>query len=429
MIAPTLMLGSRGLRAPGARPAIERFRDARVRRLVAHAYARVPYYRRLLDAHGIRPRHITGAAELALIPSTSRDELAAVDPVELVARGVDPDSLIPMRSSGSSGMPFTTRRTWMEQNLLHLFRLRAHWLLGWQPRWRVAYIRYVYGVHERDNKLIGRSLHRLGIARTTPLDMLLPPAELADRLRALRPDVVIGYPATLVRVAAELGPGGGHALGVRLVLSGAEMLTPELRRGISEGFGAPVRDLYGTSELNLIGWECPASGALHTCDDAVVAAVEAGELVTTGLHSFAMPFIRYRTGDLVRSGGARCTCGLPFGTIGGVEGRVNDYLALPDGRIVHPYAITSRIVRPLAPWLRQHQIVQERIDRVVVRIVPGGEVPAGATEALECAVGGFLGRGVRVLVEIVRELPREASGKVRAARSLVTAPATYAEAS
>ena len=52
--AATLLAPGR-LRRPGAREALERYRDARVRRLVAHAYERVPYYRRLLDAR-LRPR-------------------------------------------------------------------------------------------------------------------------------------------------------------------------------------------------------------------------------------------------------------------------------------------------------------------------------------------------------------------------------------
>jgi phenylacetate-coenzyme A ligase PaaK-like adenylate-forming protein len=56
-------------------------------------------------------------------------------------------------------------------------------------------------------------------------------------------------------------------------LCGAERLTPPLRRRIETGFNAVVRDFYGCHECNLVAWECPESGLLHTSDDSVIVEV------------------------------------------------------------------------------------------------------------------------------------------------------------
>jgi len=130
-----------------------------------------------------------------------------------------------------------------------------------------------------------------------------------------------------------------------------------------------------------------------------------------------MPFIRYRIGDVVTRGAERCQCGLPFGTLAAVQGRVVDYFPLPDGRVVHPYAITTDIVRPAAPWMRQHQIIQERAHRVVLRLVTAEPPPSGGVERLEAAVREFLGPAVEFRLELVPEIPREANGKIRMAAS------------
>jgi len=54
------------------------FRDRALRNLVAHAYGRVPYYRRLFDCHGLRPRDIRTVADLPAIPISDKNDLRAI---------------------------------------------------------------------------------------------------------------------------------------------------------------------------------------------------------------------------------------------------------------------------------------------------------------------------------------------------------------
>ena len=93
-----------------SREHIRAFQDHHVRRLVTYAYENVPYYRRLFDQHGVKPGDIRGAADLPLIPITSKRDLQSRPVEEIVARGIDPTRLLTHRTSGSSGEPFTIRR-------------------------------------------------------------------------------------------------------------------------------------------------------------------------------------------------------------------------------------------------------------------------------------------------------------------------------
>lgn len=54
-----------------ARDEIVTFQEAQLRRLVAHAYENVPYYRSLFDRHDLEPQHIRTVGDLARIPVTS----------------------------------------------------------------------------------------------------------------------------------------------------------------------------------------------------------------------------------------------------------------------------------------------------------------------------------------------------------------------
>ena len=95
-----------------------------------------------------------------------------------------------------------------------------------------------------------------------------------------------------------------------------------------------------------------------------------------------------------------------------------DYFHLPGGRILHPHELL-RSQQSTTPWLREYQVVQERVDKVVIRIVPTQTPTAQEIAALRAPMAAVLGTAVSVEVQIVPSLALEASGKFRLFRSLV----------
>jgi len=421
-ISPAAVLGAIARHGRASRAELEAWRLAQLRRKLTHAGAHVPYWRDLFARHGFRPEALRSVADLERLPVTGKRELAAADPAALLARGTDPARLNAMRSSGTSGEPFTVRRTSLEQHLLFLFRLRAMHALGHRPTDRIAYLHCV-GAAEARPKPFGRLLASAGLLRTTHIDILQPPERIAAELRACRPDVILTYPGVLDRVAA-LPAAEREGIRPRVIFTGAEVLTPLVRASLQETFGARVHNLYASTEFHLIAWECPASatGTLHVCDDALVLEVladgrparpgERGEAVVTGLHGYAMPLVRYRIGDVVLRGETPCRCGAPFSTLEQVEGRTIDYFRLPNGRTIHPYQLTDRIVWEGAPWVRQFQLVQESPTRVRMRVVPARRPDPAEIARVTAEIAEAM-RPVAFVLELVSHIPPEPGGKVR----------------
>jgi phenylacetate-coenzyme A ligase PaaK-like adenylate-forming protein len=403
------------------------FQDRALRRLVQHAYDQVPYYRALFDRHRLHPRHIRGTRDIELLPFTSKDEMRRRPERERLAMGLDPERLLRVRTSGSSGEPFTIRRTWIEDKVQYLLRLRTFRLLGIHPRDRLVAAGLTGRPGPGDPKYIGRALSALGIHRKQKVDALQQPDVVLRQLASLRPDVLIGFPGMLDRLTApELAP---LRAGVRphLIFVGGEVLTAAMRARLRRAFEAPVVESYASHEFPLMAWSCPHGPDLHVADDGVLLEVlrngrpvlpgERGEVVVTNLHAYAMPFIRYRLGDLATRGDT-CSCGQPFSTIGAVQGRMLDYFPLPDGRLLHPYEIVTRLVWGPSDWISRYQLVQERTDRIVLRVVASAP-PAERIAELEKAVRPLLGPAVTFTVELVDEIPLTDGGKLRPSRSLV----------
>ena len=415
------------------RAELREFQDAQLRRLLVHAYERVPYYRKLFDRHRLHPRHIRGVVDLDLIPISSKQDLRGQRDSAVIASGLDPARLRSVRTSGSSGEPFTVRRTAVEEKLQYLFMLRALASMGVRARDRRVMVGLVRGAH-RSRKPMGRMLEALGIDRMLTMDGLSDPSDLANALHHYQPDVITGMPGMLCRLADHLLRQNDESIRPRLLVVGGEVLTPVMRRRLTEAFGAPVRQTYASHEFPLLGWECTATGDLHTSDDGVLVEIlrdgrpaepgEQGEVVATNLHAYAMPFIRYRLGDLVTRGHEHCACGRPFSSIGSIQGRTIDYFTLPGGRVLHPYDILRTLIAGGDGWIRQYQLLQERTDRIVLRVLPAESQVSEQVARVERSVERLLGPEVSFQVQLLDELPLEPTGKFRPARSLV--PTTYA---
>ena len=418
--------------AAASRAEVVRFRDRQLRRIVEHAYRHVPYYRALYDERGVHPDQIRSAEDMPLLPAITKTHFRAVPEIERVAVGLNPEMLIPAASSGSSGRPFMIRRSWMEHNVLFLPRLRALRSYGLTRRDRALSILNPKEVDSRDNKFVGRTLARLGLMPERKcMSIHLDPETIAAEVRAFRPAVIGGYPNMLARVSEVLQRAPLTPPSIRIALVGAESLTLDLRRKIESRLGVPVRDQYGSNECNLMAWECPHGGPLHTADDSVlieiidgngapVAPGESGEVVVTALHSFTMPLIRFRIGDVAEQGSAQCDCGAPFGTIRAVQGRMLDMFPLPDGRVIHPDYLTESLIMDDPDWIESFQLTQERIDHITMRIVPRAEPTDERLATLRAHGAELLGAGVDFELLIVESIPSDLSGKYRPARSLVS---------
>jgi phenylacetate-CoA ligase len=123
-----------------------------------------------------------------------------------------------------------------------------------------------------------------------------------------------------------------------------------------------------------------------------------------------MPLVRYRTGDFVKikKYPQKCPCQRGFPTVISILGRQSDIIFTPDGR-----ALTALYVAfDRTPGLLFGQIVQEKIDRLIIRTCPNSPE---INKTLLNNLREFVGNDMEIAIETYppKEIPRISTGKFK----------------
>ena len=388
-----------------------------LRALVRHASERVPFYRELYAAEGIDVMRFRGLEDLVLLP--------VIDKAVILAGGTDAESIdaprngIFIRTSGSSGPVFAFR---IDQDF---------------DKWRKA--QYLRPYLTNGRRLTDRVLRltaapyspppwfsRFGLLRESRLDCDTGPAEVVDRWRDLGPDVLQGYPSSLLSLAkycmdsnVRLSPAP------RLVFSDSELLLPEVRRRLEAAFGTKVIDVFGTYETDNIAYQCERGGGYHIALDSVVLEVmregkpvqagETGELVVTVLRNRTTPLLRYNLHDRAALDPEPCSCGRTFPLLRILEGRSHDQLRDAAGRERSPMGLLVPLSL-LDEELSEYRVEQMAVDRLKVTIVLGARSDADTPLFVQKLVSEKV-PWAKVEVSVVPNIPRDPSGKLAHFRS------------
>ncbi|MGB9914282.1 MAG: phenylacetate--CoA ligase family protein [Candidatus Bathyarchaeales archaeon] len=391
----------------------------RLKAIIKHAFDYVPYYHRIFSSMGVRPDDIKSFEDLRELPLVSKQDIQK-EYQNFVAKGIDVSKLPSRNTSGSTGMPLK---------------------LISDPYPSPGSSRYPFfacGVKLRDKfvTIWGRAMSASWGAKYTRLwgDIsetiipLLPEEKLIRILRQIKPDVLLTFPSVLLSLSncnfSEINP--------RLIFTQGEMVTPYCRDVVKKKFGIDLFETYGSVEFGNMAFECTEHFALHILTDNVyielldengepVSPGERGEIVVTGLHNYVMPLIRYRIGDLGILTDEKCPCGRSWPLLKSIEGRSNDFVALPSGRKISWLHLQrcifydSEFQKNLF-CMSQYQLVQERRDRIVFKVVKGSNFDANLLLRIKNNIEEFFakqGEKLDVTMQIVKEIPVERTGKKR----------------
>ncbi len=406
------------------REQLQALQDAKLRALIHHSYENVPYYRRLFTTQGLMPRDIQGISDLWKIPTLSK-EIIRANPDDFVAKNINRRLLATGWTTGSTGTPLAVHRT------LHSI-IFDNATLTRQRGWA--------GVRKYDRKVAiwGTSFGNVIVPRrmrTAPYwrfnaadnQMLFSYHHLSDDtlsafidgLRKFRPVFIEAFPSTMLMLARFLKK-QNERLSVKAIFTSSEPLYRTHRQEIEEVFETRVFDYYGHAERAITAAECeqgnmhlnPEYGVLEILrGDETLAPGESGEIVGTALNNFGMPLIRYRTGDSSRLIDAVCPCGRQTPLLGGIEGRTADFIRTPDGRLMPGDGVMEAFYG--LENIKESQVVQNEIDRVIVNIVKDDQKATVNTESLVTNFQRCLGDEMRVTVEFVANIAGEGSVKRR----------------
>jgi phenylacetate-CoA ligase len=390
----------------------------RLSQLLFHAAINNRFYSRRLQDAGIEwadpVLQLDPYRALAAMSPVSKLDLRRAGAQVLDGGRIDPDWLS-SSSSGSTGEPFRVYyepRAW--SRLKHLVKLRARRACGLRLSDRVAVL----------DAVPPTPAARMG--RWSRISVLQPAAQITREIADFAPTVLYGLPSALLE-AARAGRSWRHREGVRAVFTSGELLTRAARESLIDAYGAPVHDIYGTSESKEIAWEC-SHGGMHVNADVVHLEVldelghsapvgVEGDLVVTVLVNRAMPLFRYRTGDRGSLLAGTCSCGRMSPLMGVVTGRASDMLVLQDGHRISPYAVTCALER--VDGLVRYQVSQLDSTRLRVRAMLESAVDreiaaAQMREILRFQIASFL----HTDIEFVDRFPTGPRAKFRVVEPL-----------
>ncbi|KIO49422.1 phenylacetate--CoA ligase family protein [Nitrosospira sp. NpAV] len=394
---------------------------SRLRRLLTHVEAHVPYYRERFAEMGFKARDIHSLSDLARLPlldkTTIRHNVEAL-------KSENARHLARFNTGGSSGDPliFYIGKERVSHDVAAKWRATRWWgvdigdpeIVVWGSPIELG---AQDGVRALRDRLLRTKLLPAFEMSTQKLDQFL------DEIRNVRPRMLFGYPSALSHIArhAEAREQRMDDLGIRVAFVTSERLYDEQRQQISKTFGCPVANGYGGRDAGFIAHECPHGGMHITAEDIIVEILdqqgaalpygEAGEIVVTHLATRDFPFIRYRTGDIGVLDNKPCSCGRGLPLLKEIQGRSTDFLVAQDGTVMHGLALIY-ILRDL-PQILAFKIIQESRDLIRVLVVVEGGMNRELVSKIELGFKARLGQEVEIAIEEVPAIPAEKSGKFR----------------
>ncbi|MFC1584256.1 phenylacetate--CoA ligase family protein [Fibrobacterota bacterium] len=400
---------------------LENLQFRKMKRILAHAYENISFYRNRFDSCGFSPDSFSDKRQLSVIPCLTKEEVQKNGP-ELSDKAFK--GLWGIEStSGSTGNPMK-------------FKVDREFAAGFRAEMYRAHLWAGLEVGEREARFYGIPMNRYSNARERVKDVLMNRKrfsvfDLSDSalarywqaINSFRPRYLYGYASGLYRFAEfmtrkNLKP----SFELAAVISTAEVLHPHEKEMMEEAWGTRVYNEYGCSELGILASECP-EGSMHmNCENNYVEIVsdkqsvtgKQGEIVVTNLNNHVMPFIRYRTGDVGSMKAGNCVCGRSLPVMDLVEGRLSSMVLTPEGKVVSGwvfyYMFRDLLESHTSPV--QLRIIQRAVDHMHFLVENRKKTEANMEDLLNRRCREYLGPRMKATFEYVDRLPVAPSGKL-----------------
>jgi phenylacetate-CoA ligase len=414
--------------------------------VVRNAYRWIPFYTRRFKEIGLVPEDIKTLEDIRRIPPLIRRDVIErrLDMVDIRYRhsistadqaGQAPGlpisfarfrrhRLIRQTSTGTTGTPtvFYEDGSTTALNWVHELRLKQWY--GLAPGVKEARMSAISTAYVAKSKLTS--------AREWLWNqMTLPGYFLSDdeyelslrKIKKFRPRVLWGPTPALTGLAQYVRRTSEDISRCRpdLVISRAAPLFEHEKKLLTEVFGCPVTNIYGTREVGHVAMNCP-HGSIHVNQENYIVEMEGnaigeeragpGIILITPLFESPMPFLRYRIGDMAELGGSDCPCGRSLIALKKIMGRVGEVFKTKDGRLLEPgfWCFAFMAGRP-SQDVERFQVVYRRNDLIRFRIVPRRGYSAQTEAELRHFIEKNIPSGMEFEFEYVPDIKPQPSGK------------------
>ena len=407
---------------------IKRIQAQRVRKMVAHAYRTVSYYRETMDRLGLKVEDFQNAEDLAKLPLIEPYELQR-HPEYYTSNTQPIKAYLRLHTGGSTGDPRSVYHTpgAIFQNAAHGERERCIIIsiVGRRFGYRETAIASPNcTAHKLQSFCQSHALFpdRIRINRQY-ISLMDPTDENIRLINQFQPDVIQSYGSYLGILFSSLADTGESFHRPKVITFSSDGLADSVRQLIQGQFGIPVFSTYQANEALKIGFECESHLGLHLNVDLYPVRIvnasgqdlpigEVGEVVVSNLVNPATVLLNYRLGDLAAFLPEACRCGRSLPMLSFPPGRCDDLITLPSGRLIHPQAVRTIFTVEDQVW--QYQIVQHSSTRFSIKIVASRAADRQTLKGRVAATfAERFGSEVSTDISFVDTIDRTASGKSR----------------
>lgn len=251
--------------------------------------------------------------------------------------------------------------------------------------------------------------------------------EIVGFLNSIQPKFYSGYPsiiAEVARLALQHKLCLADSATPSVVFTGAEKLLLDQQQSISNWLGSKVvlTDQYGLTEGNCNFSKCE-KGNYHEDFEFCHIEIADGEVLTDGslkgrligtsFYNSAMPLIRYDTGDIavLAPDDFICPCGRQSRVIKEVDGRIDDYVLLPNNKRVMRFDYLFKDTFEVV----EAQVIQKELGAVEILsvLLPG----ASSTEferKVRAHFAEYIHKDLRIIFSYTERIERSGTGKFKA---------------
>jgi phenylacetate-CoA ligase len=394
---------------------LEEYQNEKLRELIRYSYRNIEYYNHLFKKVGLSPEDIKSKDDLPKIPILKKSDIQR-NALKLQNRSYPKSKTVFHKSSGSTGEPIQ----YIVSKDAYSFNIACN-LRGWYwMGYRLGDKFIKMSQYERSSeKQIQDVFLRTRYISTSQLNSERF-SEIVQMMQEFRPKIIRSYPDPLFFLANYLNKNQINTIKPEVLTTTGNLLLPSVREFVENKFETKIFDSYRceggpnafenpSHDRYILSMEYGISEILANGHE--VGPGEEGKHITTDLHNYAMPFIRYDSQDIVVKGTGNCPSGRNHQTLTKVYGRDSDILVTPKGKFL--------IVLHFADYfdkfasVNQFQIVQQRIDKVLIRLVVNSNFTNEIRNQVLNYWTNYIDDGVSVSIKIVDEIHPPKSGKRR----------------
>lgn len=407
-----------------SREKLENYQMQQLSRLLRHAYENVPYYHKVFDERGLKPKDIQKFENLKKLPYLTKDIIRENLP-NLIVQNYPKSRLEYVTTGGSTGIPLGFYRERGVSNS----KESAFMITQWN---RVGFKIGDKRVILRGNVI--KSANKNKFWEYNPIDKtlilssyhmtakILP--KYIEKIREFQPDFFHVYPSAITILARfmkdnKIGPFSS----VKALLCGSENLYFWQRALFEEIFQCRVFSWYGHAEQAVLAGECerskhyhifPEYGIVELIDEntnIVTKKGESGEIVATGFNNYTMPFIRYRTMDIGTWGNKGCQCKRKYQKLEKIDGRLQELLVTKNNGLISMTAINMH--SNIFDNIKQFQFYQDMPGKVIFKVIRRDGYTDEDTVKITLELMKKLGEDMELEIIFVDEILKTARGKYR----------------